>query len=266
MGLISTFAGEGQNEAISTPERERCGRTPFRNFLENYFYFSIAVLCVAIKLLAVAQTPGHTVSFVENDNPLHPASSRPLVLWIHNVVFSAWLGLYLIQSALVRVQRVQWHRFLGWLGVGLGTVMVPVGIATAIVKGRQELAANWGPDAGANLIVGLFDALAFGLFFALAVWWRQRPESHRRLIFMATCGLLYAAFIRFDIVQSCSLFFPLVDLMIFLGVLRDLIVDWRVHKVYLIALPALIVAQGIVTYAWKFNSSWWLGIAQAIIG
>jgi hypothetical protein len=35
------------------------------------------------------------------------------------------------QSTLVRVQKVSWHRFLGWFGVGLASLMVPLGTAIA---------------------------------------------------------------------------------------------------------------------------------------
>jgi hypothetical protein len=176
------------------------------------------------------------------------------------------LVFFLFQSALVRAHKVKLHRTLGWIGAGLGMVMVPIGIATTIVKGREELAALWGAGAVANLLDGFFNPIAFGVFFTLAILLRKNPDFHRRLMFIATCGLLAFAFTRFDFILDHALFFPLVDLVIVLGVLRDLIVDRRVHKVYLTALPALIVVQAFVTFAWQYNSGWWLRIAQAIIG
>ena len=226
--------------------------------VDRYFYLFASLLIAAIVVWGFS----HSI----DQNLIHASPPRPLLLWFHGAAFSAWVLFFIFQSALVRTRNVKWHRFFGWFGVALGTVMVPIGIATAIAKGRQELAEFWGPDAGANLLVGFFDALAFGVFFALAIFCRKNPELLRRLMFIATCGLLYSAFLRFGVVGDHALFFPLVDLVIGLGVLRDLIVDRRVHKVYLIALPTLIVAQAFVTYAWTYNSAWWLRIAQAIIG
>jgi hypothetical protein len=37
------------------------------------------------------------------------------------------------------------------------------------------------------LIVSFFDMLAFGVTFGLAMYWRRRPEYHRRLTLMAMC-------------------------------------------------------------------------------
>ncbi len=45
--------------------------------------------------------------------------------------------------------------------------------------------------------------------------------------------------------------------LIVLGVARDLLVDRRVHKVYLYALPLLIVGQSLATYMWRGNPAWW---------
>jgi hypothetical protein len=53
--------------------------------------------------------------------------------------------------------------------------------------------------------------------------------------------------------------------MIF-GVVRDLLVGGRVHKVYLYALPVLIVGQSLAVYMWRSNPSWWQGITRAIMG
>ena len=107
---------------------------------------------------------------------------------------------------------------------------------------------------------------AFAVFFGLAVLWRKKPELHRRLLFIATCGLLDAAFGRFDYIYNHGLFFPCLDGVILLGVLRDLYVNRRIHKVYAYALPPLMVVQAFVTYTWKSSSGWWVHIAHAILG
>ncbi len=266
MALTSALTREVQSEPIPVAEGAIGVMTPFRQFLDKYFYLSMALLCVAIKLFAIVQGSGHAVSYIENDSPIHPAASRPLALWLHNIAFSAWLGFFILQSALVRVHQVKWHRWLDWFGIGLGTVMVPLGIATAIVKGRQEVALSWGADAQANLLGEFFNTLAFGVLFALAVWSRRKPEFYWRLLFIATCGMLYGIFFNFDIVENHFLFYTCVDLVIGLGILRDLFVDRRVHKVYLIAVPALVASQAVVSYMWMEHPAWWMRFAHSIIG
>jgi len=46
---------------------------------------------------------------------------------------------------------------------------------------------------------------------------------------------------------------------------RDLVVDGRVHKVYLYSLPALIVGQSFTLYLWHINPAWWRAITHAVV-
>ena len=51
-----------------------------------------------------------------------------------------------------------------------------------------------------------------------------------------------------------------------LGMLRDLVVDKRIHKVYLYALPSLVLLQSFAIYTWRINPKLWQGITHAIMG
>ena len=109
--------------------------------------------------------------------------------------------------------------------------------------------------------------LAFAdLLLARRSLWRRKPELHRRLLFIATCGLLDAAFGRFDYLYLHGLFFPCLDGVILLGVLRDVLVNRRVHRVYINALPGLFTVQAVVTYTWMSSSTWWVKLAHSILG
>ncbi len=121
-------------------------------------------------------------------------------------------------------------------------------------------------DTDAFLAIPFYGMIAFGVIIALAIYRRKRPDFHRRLMFVGTCGLMDAAVARFDFVFDHRLFFLCVDLLITLGVLRDVVVDRRVHKVYRYALPALIAGQSLAIYMWRMNPPWWRTITHAILG
>ncbi len=144
--------------------------------------------------------------------------------------------------------------------------MVPLGVTTAIIMDRFDTVQLHQKDADAFLSIPFYDMIAFGTLIALAIYWRGKPELHRRLVFIATCGLMDAAFGRFDYIFNNNLFFACLDLLILFGVGRDLMVDRRIHKVYLYALPLLIVGQSLSVYMWRSNPSWWQGITHAIMG
>jgi hypothetical protein len=63
-----------------------------------------------------------------------------------------------------------------------------------------------------------------------------------------------------------NLFYLCLDLLIALGVVRDLVVDGRVHKVYRYALPALIAGQSLAIYMWRIDPAWWRTIGRGILG
>ena len=87
-----------------------------------------------------------------------------------------------------------------------------------------------------------------------------------RLVFVATCELMDAAIGRFDFWFNHSIFYVGLDILIVLGVVRDLVADGRIHKVYLYALPVLVAGQSITVYLWRANPAWWQAVTHAILG
>ena len=225
--------------------------------VDRYFYFTMSLLFAVIVIWGFSRAV--------DENLLHPAIPRPLILWFHAAVFSLWIVFFIFQSVLVRTRNVKWHRFFGRFGAGLGAAMVPLGTATAIVMGRFDRYQLHQPGAESFLIIPFFAMAAFGTPFILAIAWRKKPELHRRLLFIATCSLLDAPLDRFDFLFDHNLSFLCLDLVIGLGVVRDLLINRRIHRVYLIALPTLIVLQGLVTLIWRSEASWWVRIAHSII-
>ncbi len=243
---------------VSGSWKETSKIAPLKVFVNRYFYLCMSLLVAAIVVWGFSNTI--------NDNLFHPAVPRPVILWFHAAAFSAWVAFFIFQSTLVRTHNVKWHRFFGWFGAALATAMVALGLTTAVVMGRFDTYRLHYPGADTFLIVPFYDMVAFGVCIVLAVVWRKKPEFHRRLIFIATCGLLDAAFGRIDFLFNHNLFFACLDGVIVLGVLRDLFVNRHVHKVYLTALPVLMVVQWFVIYTWRSGAGWWLRIAHTLLG
>ncbi len=243
---------------ILAPKKTKSTPARFKTFLNKYFYFSMSLMLAVLVVWGFSRTV--------DGNLFHASPPRPFLLWIHGAAFSLWVLFFIVQSGLVRMHKVSVHRFLGWFGGGLATVMVVVGFAIAVIMARFDTVVHHQADAYAFLSIPFYDMIAFGTCIALAIYWRKRPDLHRRLVFIATCGLMDAALGRFDFLFNHNLFFPCLDLLIVLGVMRDLVVDRRVHKVYLYALPVLIVGQSLSLYMWRVNPTWWQSITRVIMG
>jgi FtsH-binding integral membrane protein len=225
--------------------------------IDRYFYFAMSMIFAAIVVWGFSQTV--------NQNLFHAAPPRPLLLWIHGAAFSGWIVFFIFQSGLVRTRNVKWHRFFGWFGAALGVLMVVLGYTISVIMGRFDAVVLHEPDP-TFLSVPFYDMTVFGVLLALAITWRKKPELHRRFLFLATCSLMDAPFGRFDFILNNALFFICVDLVILLGVGRDLLVDRGIHKVFRYALPALIVGQCFSIYLWRGAPSWWAGATHLMLG
>ena len=197
---------------------------------------------------------------------IHANPRRPMLLWVHAILFSSWVAFYLTQSVLVRIRKVELHRILGWAGAALGTSMVVVGPWVAVVMARFDTSQLHRANRDAFLIMPLFDMVAFAICFGLAILWRINPERHRRLMLIATCALTGAAFGRMSIMHSPLYFYGGVDVLILLGVLRDLAVSRRIHPVYMIAIPLLVAGQTAAAQMFLHRAPFWISIAHRLLG
>jgi len=226
------------------------------SFWRHYFYFFMSLLIAATVVYGFSHTIDH--------NLIHASPLPPFVLYIHAIVFSGWVVLFIVQSALIRSHNVRVHRRLGWFGVGLAVAIVVVGVSTSTGMARFSIQQKDPFNSAAFLSVQAMDLACFAVPFALAIYWRKRPEFHRRLVLIASCALADAAFGRFP--ELPLVFAPAgVDALICLGVIRDLIVERRVHKVYLYALPVLIVFQIVATETFVQAPPWWMNVANGIL-
>lgn len=248
MGTATPSIGHAGTRGFGARARRASGK---------YFYLAMSLLVMAAVV--------YGFSFTVGENLIHPTVPRPWVLYVHAVIFTGWLALFVLQAVLVRSRKVAWHRTLGWVGVGWGLLIVAFGIATAVAMVRFN--SHVLHERRVSLIVPLFDIVCFSGAFAPAVYWRKKPELHRRLMLVATCALTAAGFAR--LLPHFGLDLPAygaVDVLILLGVARDLIVDRRVHRVYVVVLPLFILGQIFTIYIASHDPDWWMRIARALTG
>ena len=226
------------------------------SILERYFYLFMSLLITVVVV--------YGFSYTINQNLLHPRVQPPQIVYLHSFVFSAWVLFFILQSSLVRSHNVHLHRTLGWVGAGLAVSILVLGYTTSTAVLRVAIQRRLPFPTVSFLFVEIMELVCFAVPFALAIYWRKRPDFHRRLMLIATCALTEAAFGR--IPSLPALFAPAgVDALILLGVVRDIIVERHIHKVYLYALPTMIFLQIIAEYTSAHRSSWWIGIGNYLL-
>jgi hypothetical protein len=226
--------------------------------LDQYFYLVMSLVVAGIVVYGFS----HTI----DENLIHPAYPRPLVLYFHAALFAGWVVLLTVQSTLIRARNVRLHRKLGLCAIALAIAVPIIGITTGIAMARFNT-QHGSTDAAEFLIVPFFDMLVFTVVVGLAIAWRRKPEYHRRLMFLATCALTIAAFNRFPAsVVPNNWGYAGVDVLVFLGVARDLFVTKRIHPIYLYGLPIMVLGQALTMHIFLTKEPEWMVIAHRIIG
>jgi hypothetical protein len=118
----------------------------------------------------------------------------PLILHVHAAIFVLWLGLVTLQILWVEMGKLRRHKQLGWLTVAVSALMVPMGLAAALVdQVRQVPHSDYAPQF---LALEFEEMLAFSVFMTAGVIYRRNPAAHKRLMILSAVAISDAGFAR----------------------------------------------------------------------
>jgi len=187
-----------------------------------------------------------------------------LIVHLHGLTMTAWVALFITQVGLISSKRVRVHQQLGYIGIGLAAVILPIGFVTA------ARAAKYGSPStppGVNqlgfMIVPLVDLIMFTIFFAAAIYYRKRPAQHKMLMLLTAINFLPPAIARIPIAPLRALgplwFFGLPTVLILACIGLD---RWRYGRFNLVFVAgALLLIVSYVTRLALMNSPGWLRAA-----
>lgn len=166
-----------------------------------------------------------------------PAPS--LFLRIHGAVMTGWIIIYFVQTILVSANRVTIHRTFGWFGASYALLVVTFGVSATFLSARREVRGHTGAVFSFLNVLGLELAqmFLFVLFVSIAIWWRNRPAYHKRLMLLATLCMVPNAivrlFLRFGVETNLG-FINIWTTLLLLIVLIDSIRNRRLHPAFAI--------------------------------
>ena len=175
---------------------------------------------------------------------------------VHGALFTAWVLLFIAQTALVASRHVAVHRRLGIAGAVLAAAMVVAGTLMAIATAARG-SAPVGFDPLAFMVIPIFDMILFATFVTLALAQRRDKETHKRLMLLAYVSIIVAAIGRLPGVLALGppAVFGLALLFVVAGGSYDFLSRRRVHKAYLWG-GALIVVSVPLRLAVSGTSAW----------
>jgi hypothetical protein len=185
--------------------------------------------------------------------------AQPLLIHVHAVVFTGWLALFAAQVVLAATRRIRWHLWLGKVGIAYGIALIVVGLVTTALRAAAR------PEGGERLLyIASLDMVIFAAFFGMAIWYRRKPQLHKRLMIVAATTLLVAAVGRMTFLPPPPGGLPIGFLLWSSPVLMAMIYDWRqkrlLYPVYIAGLAAFAVRVWSVpvagTEAWGAFAGW----------
>jgi hypothetical protein len=224
---------------------------------ERFFYTGMAAAILLTVFAGFSRT--YYLRPVFQTQPLIP------LLHVHGLIFTSWVVLFLIQTTLVAAKRTRTHMSLGIAGGVLAALMIVIGTLTAIVRART---ADVPPGFSSPLIfltIPLGDMFVFAILIGGAFYFRLRADIHKRLMLLATIGILPAAVARLPfefILQAGPVgFFGLADLFIIPVLIWDLVTRGRPHRATVLAAALIVISQPLRivignTHAWIAFATW----------
>ena len=165
---------------------------PINRTRERVFFGGMALLMIATILLGFRMT-------------YFPLGERPVALssWViilHGAVFSLWLALFFVQTALISIRKVKWHMSLGLAIYSLAMLVFPLGLFAAADELKRKVAIGppwlFGFEPRTFSLVSVMGMIMFGTLITWSYIVRRNPAAHKRLALFATLCMMDAGIDR----------------------------------------------------------------------
>jgi FtsH-binding integral membrane protein len=159
---------------------------PGRRF--DHFFFSATALLMLVTVF-VGFAPTYYLAGVFR------APLPSTIIHVHGAAFSCWILLLVTQTSLVSAHRVDLHKRLGIAGFILACLMVFLGLWASTDR-LARASSPPGFDPYFFYIIPTTDMVIFATLILFAFRLRRDSPAHKRIIYVATTGLLIAAIAR----------------------------------------------------------------------
>ncbi|HEY2906029.1 MAG TPA: hypothetical protein VGJ29_09020 [Vicinamibacterales bacterium] len=226
----------------------------FRRNTDDRFFIGAAVGVATIVFVGFAQS-----YYLRS---LFGMPALPLMLHVHGLVMTSWIVLFLTQTCLIAVHRVDWHRRLGMFGAALAVLVVVVGAIANLhaAAGAVRTPPTHPPAFLSILGFNLIDLLVFATFVCTAIVLRRRSGLHKRLMLLATLSMLGQPFAR---VVSNSTALLLVYACVLICVAVDTFRNRRLQPAFAWGAPLLIVSLQLAYLGAQTET--WIGFAKWLV-
>lgn len=226
------------------------------------YFLAASVLALVLVLVGFLKT-----FFIPK---LYGTFEAPPVIYVHGGFLFLWTVFFVVQAVLIRRKKLRYHRLLGFgsvvlvLGVSISTV------AAGVYVMKRDLALGLGEIATSTLVGTFTTPIIFMAFVAAGIYYRKKPELHKRLMLLAMIAIMWPAFFRFRHyfpgISNPELIFGVLlpNSMTVLVMLWEKLTTGAVSRVYLYAGTAIFAESFAENYF--FDSPGWRIVAHWLAG
>jgi hypothetical protein len=231
--------------------------------LEPRFYAGMAWFFV---IVAIAGFAPRSLAIVSGRMPI-----PPLAVHLHAAVMASWVSLLAMQATLSLAGRMDLHRRWGRASLVIAPLVLIMLITVTIVRQNAAAGTPGGPTVNNILFLQIRSIVLFPTFFIWALRTRRTdPQTHKRMMLLATLMLLDAAIARmnwlpYNEFPKSYLAVHLYLLLLLVPVLLYELIRWgRIHRAWVWGLA--LILPWVVATEFVWGSSWWRGFGPKLVG
>jgi hypothetical protein len=239
------------------------------------FFFGMSIVLLLTVLIGFLPT-----LYLRGFRDLSPLPGH---LHVHGAILTAWFVWLVVQTSLIKTNRVAHHRRLGGLGAILGLAVVFAGplatfnlvprIRAAGLDLEMDISALGVSGLGSDMSIARFlsgtvvwpniaSVATFAVLLLAALFLRRRPDTHKRLMLLASISIVGPALARISrwpvLGGEQGPFIPLALVLLLLAVvLHDVISTRRMHPATLLgaAFAVLMTIGGLAIGTSQFGEA-----------
>jgi hypothetical protein len=213
--------------------------------------------------MAVAAVATVVVGFAPSFS--RPATSPAMTsrVVVHATLFSTFIVLFVVQTLLVATGHTRLHRRLGVAAAALAAILVVITPPVVLGLARRGLPA---PDPFLFMCILLVELLGFAVFVGGGIYYRHRPETHKRLMLLGITSMLGPGVSRWPIAAANPgpVVFTVVLVFVAAAPILDVVMGRRINRVSLWGGLALL-ASGPLRFV-VGQSAVWHQLARWMVG
>lgn len=114
-------------------------------------------------------------------------------LHFHAAIFLGWMATFITQTILAWNKQINNHMRLGRYGFALGVIVFLTGVIVTLLAGQRFVAEGFMTWSQVPFSRPAIDIVQFAILLSIGFTYRNRPEMHKRFMFLATVALMPAA-------------------------------------------------------------------------